>query len=62
MRRTDWEGCVKLTGCDLGQISSFGSSFPQWLMEELSERPILNDCKAVSSLVPAVRGVGEETV
>lgn len=53
---------MKLTGCDLGQVYSFGSSFPRWLMEELGERPRLNGCKDVSSLVPAVRGVGEETV
>lgn len=32
---------MKLTGCDLGQVSSFGSLFPQWLMEELGERASL---------------------
>lgn len=29
---------MKLAGCDLGRVSSFGSLFPQWLMEELGER------------------------
>lgn len=32
---------MKLAGCDLGQVSSFGSLFPQRLMEELSERTSL---------------------
>lgn len=32
---------MKLTACDLGQVSSFGSLFLQWLMEELGERASL---------------------
>lgn len=38
MRSIGWEGCMKLAGCDLGEVSSFGSLFPQWLMKELGEK------------------------
>lgn len=53
---------MKLTGCDLGQVALFGSLFPQWLMEELDGRASPVGCEDGPDHVPAVRGMGEETV